>query len=89
MAAPSYGLCGNDKKAAEAAASLRALVPQVTASGFERTMPYVLAEDRARIGIGRRQIRHHSAAETILVNAASLHAAYAGGEGSKMAEDQR
>jgi len=55
MAAASYGLCGNDKKATEAAASLRALVPQVTASGFERTMPYVLAEDRARIANGLRK----------------------------------
>lgn len=54
MAAASYGLAGNDKKAAGALASLTALVPEVAASNVERTAPYVLAEDRARLAQGLR-----------------------------------
>ena len=52
MAAASYGLAGDDKKAAHALAGLRALVAEVTASNVEQTLPYVLAEDRARLAQG-------------------------------------
>jgi hypothetical protein len=55
MAAASYGMAGADGKAAEAASALRALVPQISASGVEKTMPYVLAEDRSRLAEGLRK----------------------------------
>ena len=55
MAAASYGLAGDDGKAAEAAAALRALVPQITSSSVEKTMPYVLADDRSRLAEGLRK----------------------------------
>jgi adenylate cyclase len=55
MAAASYGLAGHDKKAVEASAKLRGLVPEITASNVEETFPYVLAEDRARLAQGLRK----------------------------------
>ena len=47
--AASFGLAGDEKKAADALAKLRALRSDVTPSYVEKTSPYVLAEDRARI----------------------------------------
>ena len=55
MATASYGLGGNDKKAADALAKLRALVPEITASNVEKTTPYALTEDRARLSQGLRK----------------------------------
>ena len=55
VAAASYGLVGDDKKAVDALAGLRALVAEVTASNVEKTWPYVLAEDRARLAQGLRK----------------------------------
>jgi adenylate cyclase len=54
-AAASYGMGGNDRKAAEASTKLRALVPEITASNAEKTGPYVLAQDRARVAQGLRK----------------------------------
>jgi tetratricopeptide (TPR) repeat protein len=55
MAAASYGLAGNDKKAAAALANLKTLVPEIAPSNVEKTAPYGLAEDRARLAQGLRQ----------------------------------
>jgi adenylate cyclase len=55
MATASYGLADNDKKAVDALARLKALVPEITASNVEKTFPYALAEDRARISQGLRK----------------------------------
>jgi tetratricopeptide (TPR) repeat protein len=55
MAASSYGLAGDEKKAANALAGLSALVAKITASSVEQTWPYVLAEDRARLALGLRK----------------------------------
>jgi adenylate cyclase len=55
MATASYGLAGNDKKAVDALARLKALVPEITASNVEKTFPYALAEDRARVSQGLRK----------------------------------
>ncbi len=57
MATASYSLAGNDKKAVEAIAGLRALVPDITAGIVEQTHPYVLAEDRAKLRQGLRKAR--------------------------------
>jgi len=54
IATASYALAGNDKKAVDALARLKALVPEITASNVEKTFPYALAEDRARVSQGLR-----------------------------------
>ena len=41
IATASYGLAGNGKKAVDALARLKALVPEITASNVEKTFPYV------------------------------------------------
>jgi adenylate cyclase len=55
MAAASYGLAGNQKKAVGALTELRVLVPQITVSNVEMTNPYCIAEDRARLAEGLRK----------------------------------
>jgi TolB-like protein len=55
IATASYGLAGNGKKAVDALARLKALVPEITASNVEKTFPYALAEDRARLSQGLRK----------------------------------
>jgi adenylate cyclase len=54
IAAASYGLGGDGRKAADALARLRALIGEVTASSAENT-PYAFAEDRARVLQGLRK----------------------------------
>jgi TolB-like protein/Flp pilus assembly protein TadD len=55
MAAACYGFTGNDNKAAGTLAKLKALLPAIAASDVEKTAPYALPEDRARLAQGLRQ----------------------------------